>query len=108
MNLSVQDNYVCTSTASIECTALICCPLQVHDPSVMNKNGRRASEMEDAVYHAMKDRRKQLERSSESRHSCTHARMHTHTTHACMHTKCTTKPAIQLEADSTLNYVSVV
>ena len=32
--------------------------------------------MEDAVYHAMKDRRKQLERSSESRHSA-------HNTHAC-------------------------
>ena len=43
--------------------------------------------MEDAVYHAMKDRRKQLERSSESRHSAQHIHTHAHTTHmhACTH-----------------------
>ena len=43
--------------------------------------------MEDAVYHAMKDRRKQLERSRESCHSAhTHTHTHTHNTRMHAHT----------------------
>ena len=40
--------------------------------------------MEDAVYHAIKDRQRQLERSSESCHDArTHAGTHTHFSSQC-------------------------
>ena len=64
--------------------------------------------MEDAVYHAMKDRRKQLERSSESRHSAQHIHTHAHTTRMHAHTVYSkTRHTVQymLEADWTLNYL---